>query len=178
MEMLTRAASWMAESHDGDWTDHTPPLPYVIHVAEVVLNLQSIGGVGSEVQLCAAFLHDTVEHGGRTLVEVEKEFGSEVAGLVGELTRREPTLAECEGLDKEQIWQLRSDIMLAEIRSMSPNAQAIKLADRLSNLRMAIQSKKPKKLLRYKDQTRAILEIIPREVNPGLWRAIDRLLTS
>lgn len=76
-------------------------------------------------------------------------------------------------MSKAEIWALRSDMLLAEIAQMSPDAQQIKLADRLSNLREGFRTKAGEKLARYIRQSRQILEIIPREVNPGLWDAIE-----
>jgi (p)ppGpp synthase/HD superfamily hydrolase len=61
---------------------------------------------------------------------------------------------------------------------MSSPAQAVKLADRLSNLREAFRSKKGKKLERYVSQSRKILEIVPAAVNPGLWSAISETIRA
>jgi (p)ppGpp synthase/HD superfamily hydrolase len=75
-------------------------------------------------------------------------------------------------MEKDAIWQLRADMLLVEITRMSPDAQTIKLADRLANVRDAKRAKKGKKLNRYLWQTNEILKIIPRERNEGLWEAI------
>lgn len=178
MEMLTRAAALMAIAHAGDWTDHKPPLPYMVHPCEVVLNLRSIGEIEDEALLAVGFLHDVVEHGGVTLDQIKAGFGDEVARLVGEVTRTEPDSAATAGLTKDEIWQMRSELLLADIRRMSPEAMTVKLADRLSNLRIAAATKSGRKLARYHEQTRTMLGIIPKSTNPGLWRAVDRLLTS
>jgi len=55
---------------------------------------------------------------------------------------------------------------------MSPDAQVVKLADRLSNVREARMAKSPAKFERYLGATQKLLEIIPRKRNPGLWDAI------
>ena len=75
-------------------------------------------------------------------------------------------------MTESEIWQLRSSLLLDEIRKMSPDSQKIKLADRLSNTRFALTSKISGKLERHLGQTEEILKIIPRKVNPGLWDAI------
>jgi len=59
---------------------------------------------------------------------------------------------------------------------MPPDVWPIKLADRLSNVREAKQTKKGAKRERYLGQTRAILKIIPLDINPALWEAIRREL--
>jgi (p)ppGpp synthase/HD superfamily hydrolase len=61
---------------------------------------------------------------------------------------------------------------------MSPAAQTVKLADRLSNVREGKRTKRNGKLERYLAQTRRILEIVSRDVNPGLWDAIQAELPA
>lgn len=163
-------------AHQGTFRDGEDPLPYITHPLDVVNKLRYIGGVTDETVLMAAALHDVVEESTVTLQEIEEAFGDDVAQLVRQVTRREPSEAEIEGLDKDAVWKLRSEILLEEIRTqMSPRAWLIKMADRVSNLEGAKVTKKGKKLERYLDQSRAILKIIPKETNPGLWQAIQAL---
>ncbi|MBL8049186.1 MAG: bifunctional (p)ppGpp synthetase/guanosine-3',5'-bis(diphosphate) 3'-pyrophosphohydrolase [Chthonomonas sp.] len=172
MEMLARAAQLMTEAHAGQWTDHEPPLPYVVHPSEVVLNLQHIGGITDPTMLAAAFLHDTVEHGNISPETIAEQFGPEIAALVKELTRDEPTAEELEDMTKAEVWELRSYMLLRDIEEMSDEAQTIKLADRLSNVKIANAIKSADKLIRYHAQTRTILHLIAPEVNPALWQAV------
>jgi GTP diphosphokinase / guanosine-3',5'-bis(diphosphate) 3'-diphosphatase len=153
-------------------------LPYIAHPMEVLVSLRYVGGVTDENLLIAAVLHDTVEEGGTTHERIRERFGVPVADLVRELTRYEPTPEETQGLSPGQIWRVRSELLLAEIAKMSSPAQAVKLADRLSNLREAFRSKKGKKLERYVSQSRKILEIVPAAVNPGLWSAISETIRA
>jgi len=169
---LSRAIKWAAKLHLTQFRDGDHPLPYIVHPIEVLSNLRYVGGIEEESMLIVAVLHDTVEEGGTTLAKIQEKFGERVAALVEELTRYEPTESEKSGLTTDQIWQLRSDLLLAEIAKMSKSAQTIKLADRLSNVQEAYRSKSGKELTRYIDQTQRILTIIPREANPGLWDAI------
>ncbi len=173
---LHRALSFALHAHAGVDREGPDPLPYFTHPIEVLNNLRYTGGVIDEDLLCAAVLHDVIEESAIHLAEIEAQFGIRVCGLVKELTRREPGPAETSGLDKPQIWALRSEILLAEIAKMSRDAQAVKLADRLSNLREAKRTKRHEKLKRYIGQTRRILETVPESVNPGLWNAIKREL--
>ncbi|MBS1718402.1 MAG: bifunctional (p)ppGpp synthetase/guanosine-3',5'-bis(diphosphate) 3'-pyrophosphohydrolase [Armatimonadetes bacterium] len=173
--MVQQAALWAAELHADEVRDTPNPLPYVTHVMEVASNLRYTGGVTDEEMLAAAFLHDAVESFHTSHQEVDKRFGKRVSELVKLLTREEPTPAQTKGMTKDEIWQLRSDILLGEIEKMSKDAMAIKLADRLANLREALLFKKGDKLTRYLAQTNRILEIVPRTVNPGLWTAIRDL---
>jgi (p)ppGpp synthase/HD superfamily hydrolase len=138
--------------------------------------LRYLGGVHDEEMLCAAVLHDTVEECGISFAEIEVRFGTRVAFLVRGMTREEPSQDVADGLTKEELWQLRSEMLLEEIRRMDPEVWPIKLADRLSNLREAAYAKTDKKLDRYRKQTLAILEIIPKSANPPLWKAIAALV--
>jgi len=169
------AIEFAAKAHRGQIRDGANPLPYITHPVEVLVNLRYLGGVTDEAMLCAAALHDVVEETSVRFEAIEERFGPRVRELVQELTRREPTPAETKGMTKDQIWELRSGMLLAEIAKMSPDAQAIKLADRYSNLSEARRTKAGKKLARYNDQTTKILKIVPKKINPGLWEAIKNL---
>jgi len=170
---LQTAIELATRLHRDQERDGAMPLPYATHPVEVVSLLRSVGGITDEDLLCAAALHDLLEETNIGADEIEKEFGGRVGALVLELTRKEPTPAETRGLDKNAIWKLRAEMLLAEIRKMSPDAQRVKLADRLSNLREAKRVKSGGKLERYIWQTEEILEIVPKSVNPGLWKAIE-----
>ena len=172
---LEAAIEFAAKAHRGQVRDGENPLPYVTHPIDVLTNLRYTGEVTDPAMLCAAALHDVVEESQVPFSEIEKQFGSRVCELVTELTRYEPTPDETAGMTKNEIWALRSQLLLDEIAKMSPDAQAVKLADRLSNLNEAVRSKQGKKLKRYNEQTAKILKIIPKKSNPGLWSAVFKL---
>lgn len=173
MERLHAAIRFATERHDAEVREGDVPLPYITHPVEVLLLLRYVGGVSDEELLCAAALHDTVESGVATLAEIRDLCGDRTAELVRELTRYEPTAAETAGMTKAEIWELRSETLLSEIGRMGPDAQQVKLADRLANVREGKRTKRGEKLSRYLKQTRRILEIIPRTRNRGLWEAIE-----
>jgi guanosine-3',5'-bis(diphosphate) 3'-pyrophosphohydrolase len=173
---LHKAVKLAAKLHRGQDREGPDPLPYITHPLQVLSLVRHKAGIKDEDVLCAAVLHDLVEMGGASADEIDKRFGPKVAALVTELTRREPTAEEAAGLSRDELWQLRSDILLDEIRDMSPQAKAIKLADRLSNLEEGLATRKGKKLDRYVRQSFLILEIVPREVSPSLWDGIREAL--
>lgn len=173
-EVVLRAARFAADAHRDFTTDSG--LPYITHVSEVALHLRRLGGITDTVMLAAAFLHDTLEHSSVSRADLLAAFGPEVTALVEELTRQEPDAAQVKALKKGQIAHLRFAMMLGGVRLMSPRAMTIKLADRLANLGEARITKVGKKRERYIQQTRALLEAIPRSVNPELWLAVQKSL--
>jgi guanosine-3',5'-bis(diphosphate) 3'-pyrophosphohydrolase len=170
--LLSKALRFAVETHDGDYRDGSFGLPYSTHPVEVCTLLRYVGEVTDVELLCVAMLHDLLEETDTLPAELELEFGFRVSLLVQELTRTEPTPEEASALSKEDLWQFRSNLLLADISAMSADAQKVKLADRLANLRQAKVTRNGEKLRRYKRQSKKILEIIPKTVNPALWKAI------
>lgn len=171
--LLPKAILFAVEKHDGDYRDGDFGLPYSTHPIEVCSLLRYVGNVTDEDLLCSAILHDVIEETSTTPAEIEKKFGKRIGALVVELTRTEPPPAQIEEMDKAAIWQLRSSLLLEDISKMSADAQSVKLADRLANLRQAKMTRKGEKLKRYERQSKKILEIIPKNVNSALWMAIQ-----
>lgn len=151
-------------------------LPYITHPIDVINRLAYVGEVKDEEILIAAALHDVLEETEVKPEEIEEKFGSATLALVKELTREEPTEKIARNLSEPALYELRNMLLLSGIRKMSPAAQVVKLADRLSNLSSAEKTRTGLKLERYRTQSRSILEIIPREINPNIWDAIDRIL--
>ena len=170
--LLSKAMKFAVEKHDGDYRDGENALPYSTHPFEVCMLLRYVGEVTDENLLCAASLHDVLEETQVTASMITETFGQTISDLVRELTREEPTSDRTAGMTKDEIWQIRADMLLTEITHMSRDAQKIKLADRLANLREAKLTKTGEKLRRYERQSKKILEIIPKSVNPALWKAI------
>ncbi|HLK13945.1 MAG TPA: HD domain-containing protein [Fimbriimonadaceae bacterium] len=171
-ERLHRALEFCVCAHAGQDRDGEVAPPYACHPIEVMLNLRYVGGVSDEDLLIVALLHDTLEETVTQESEVRKAFGTRVGDLVRALTRQEPEPSALVGLSKDEIWKVRSDLLLDEIARMSPDAQVVKLADRLSNVREARLAKSPAKFKRYLGHTEKVLKLIPRKRNPALWEAI------
>lgn len=166
------AIQFAAAKHSGTDRDGDDPLPYVVHPVEVLGFSRMIGGVTDEDLLAAAALHDTIEDTDTTREEIAEHFGERVAEFVQALTREEPDEEQRAGKSKDEIWEMRSEMLLAEIAQMPRDVLPLKLADRLSNVRESKKTKSKPKIERYLRQTKRILQIIPRDVNPALWDAI------
>jgi guanosine-3',5'-bis(diphosphate) 3'-pyrophosphohydrolase len=90
---LLRAIAFAARAHrhqlrkDGQ-------TPYVSHVVRVCLTVRHVFGVEDEDVMTAAVLHDTIEDTTTDFDDIERQFGSDIAGWVKALTKekreREP----------------------------------------------------------------------------------------
>lgn len=177
---LHRALKKAFKCHRRQDRDGEFALPYITHPVEVVNILRYEGKVTDEEILCAGALHDVVEECAEgdpeaMLAKIEKRFGPRVARIVREVTREEPDRT---GLSDEEVWQLRTHLMLEEIGRMSDEAKTVKLADRLSNVRNAIATREEEKLHRYIRQTQLILRAIDRSVCPPIWDLVSALAES
>ena len=99
--------------------------PAVQHLQEVA-DLVWISG-GTETEIAAGWLHDSVEDTSVTVEDIARDFGAEVAHLVHELTDAE----ELKYLPTAERKQVQAD----RIRGESESARRIKLADQTSNVR-------------------------------------------
>lgn len=175
-QRLESAILWATEVHAGEARDGAAPLPYIAHPVEVLSLVRYVGGVVDEDVLCAAVLHDVVETDKVAIGDVAVRFGDRTRDLVAELTRTEPTAEQIEGLDEDAVWELRAGLLLDDVRRMSPEAQTIKLADRISNLAGALATKRGSKLKRHLRQTKRLLKAISKKANAPLRKMLkDRL---
>jgi len=97
--------------------------PYVTHLLRVAKSLEAIFGVRDLKVLAAAVLHDTIEDTTTDYDDLEERFGSEVADLVGWLTK-----------DKRLPEKMREAVYLKALRKAPVEAKFIKLADVYDNL--------------------------------------------
>ncbi len=140
--MLERAYEYSATAHDGQRRKSGEP--YIYHPIGTARVLVEIQFADTET-LAAALLHDVIEDTGRTVEDLEQEFGTKVARLVdgvtklgktaSKVTQAEETVASRQERDKAaQAENLRKMVlaMAEDVRVV-----LIKLADRLHNMRSA-----------------------------------------
>jgi guanosine-3',5'-bis(diphosphate) 3'-pyrophosphohydrolase len=173
-----QALLFAVRSHLGQDRDGASPLPYSCHPIEVMTLLRKRAGITDPVDLCAALLHDVLEETSVVIEDIEGLFGAEVGALVKELTREEPSPEETLGMTKDELYEVRTRLLLVGIESMSPRAKRIKLCDRLSNLMEAADTRTTAKLARYKTQTLSLLDLIPRHLAPDVWDELERIARS
>lgn len=172
---LEKAIRLAYKAHRGQFRDGECPLPYITHPIDVVNNLRYVGLVTDEELLAAGALHDVLEETDLSPETIFEELGGRVLDLVIEVTREEPDFSN-QGLTEEEVWHLRSNLLLEEISRMSDDAKRIKLADRMSNLEGSFATRTGDKLTRYIKQSEWILERINREISPPMWDAIQALI--
>lgn len=122
-EATERAIRAALDAHHGQVRRGDARVPYVAHAFHVALILARLGCAPRVLQ--AALLHDVVEDcDGWTVERVEREFGADVARTVAELTE-----------DKSRTWEQRKRAQVDHVPRLSPDALAVKAADKLHNLR-------------------------------------------
>jgi len=124
---------------------------YIVHPAEVASIVATVPH--TDEMLAAAWLHDTVEDTGVTIVDIQAEFGNEVAELVGWLTDvstpEQGNRAVRKAIDREHT-------------AMAPAAAAtVKLADLIANSR-SIMAHDPAFAKVYLEEKRMLLEVLTR----------------
>ena len=125
-ELLARAYRFSEKAHSGQ--TRRSGEPYVTHCVEVAKILAELQL--DTVTVASGLIHDVVEDTSVTVADVEREFGSEVAGIVDGLTK----IASLPfGTSQERQVENYRKLLL----SIAKDARVIliKLADRLHNMR-------------------------------------------
>jgi guanosine-3',5'-bis(diphosphate) 3'-pyrophosphohydrolase len=127
LRLVSEAAELAARRHSGQQRKGYDAEPYINHLAEVA-NLLCAATAGEDAELVAAgWLHDTIEDTDTSRDELAQRFGSRVAGLVEEVTD-DMTLPKSE----------RRRLQVVEAPNKSAGAKQIKIADKISNIRVRI----------------------------------------
>jgi len=162
---LLRALDLAARKHRDQRRKDADASPYINHPIAVATALAVDGGIGDDVLLTAAVLHDTVEDTNTSFEELHEAFGVQVADLVRELT-------DDKALPKAE----RKRLQIEHARQSSPPAKQLKIADKICNIR-DITSSPPtewplERRLEYLDWSEQVVAGC-RGVNPGLDLAFD-----
>lgn len=120
---LARAYNFAASRHANQRRKGADAEPYINHLIEVA-DFVAEASNGDVAVVIAAVLHDAVEDAGVTLVEIEAEFGADVADPVAEVTD-----------DKMLPKQVRKNLQIEHAPHASLRTKLIKMADKISNLR-------------------------------------------
>lgn len=124
IQLILRASAFAAEYHGGQYRKGKKALPYITHPLEVSRVLSEEGGIEDVEVLAAAILHDTIEDTAASREDISKRFGDRICGMVLELT-------DDKHLEKDD----RKRMQVINAPGKSPGAAAIKLADKIANVR-------------------------------------------
>lgn len=96
--------------------------PYIVHPEGVAKIAKAFGGTDEEV--AAAYLHDTVEDAGATIDDIEEKFGPEVADIVNDVTT--------DSFERRRLG--KEEAINQELLTISDAALFVKLCDMYYNL--------------------------------------------
>lgn len=120
-ELQDRALEFALRAHSGQFRKDGVT-SFIAHPIAVASSLMK-AGIGCQVTLAAALLHDVLEDTPTTYEELREEFGVEVADLVRELSD-DKSLSQAE----------RKSLEILHAKTASERARQIKIADKRENL--------------------------------------------
>lgn len=126
---IARAVDFAARQHVGQRRKGEAAEPYFNHLSEVARLLAEATDGNDTDLVIAGLLHDTIEDQGVTPEEIAAEFGEQVASIVVEVS-------DDKGLDKAE----RKRLQVVKAPHKSPQAKALKIADKTANLRAILES--------------------------------------
>ena len=165
---LLKAIHFAADKHRDQRRKDEGASPYINHPIEVAELIARVGGVSDLVTLQAAILHDTIEDTQTTSEELETHFGERVRKVVQEVTD-----------DKTLLKIDRKRLQIEHSPHLSREAQMVKLADKISNVRAVTETPPAKWPLtrrkEYLDWTEQVVAGL-RGCNPQLEKFYDEVL--
>jgi len=158
-EKLILSAWETAKEHHSPQT-RADGVEYVIHVYRVTLSLILEFGESSSMFILAALLHDILEDTGYTCQEMTKAFGEDVTRLIESITRRE-------GENRPKKGDRLQDKYFEKIIKSGVDSIKLKLADKLDNIRDALNHPKIEKRRIYVRECQTVfLPLIKNLGNP------------
>ena len=165
---LLKAIEFASRKHSTQRRKDEEASPYINHPIAVTHLLADTGGVTDLATLMAAVLHDTIEDTETTPSELDEHFGQTVRKVVEETT-------DDKALDKAA----RKQLQIEHAPHLSRRAKAIKLADKIANMRDVMESPPPDwplaRRIEYLDWTEKVVAGC-RGTNDALERLYDDVL--
>lgn len=128
IQLVQETMEFAIKSHEGQFRKYGPKVPYIRHPQVVAALVTLYNGVTDE-EVGAAWVHDTVEDCGVSIVEIQRRFGKIVAGYVWGLTN-EFSRQSYPGLNRATRHQMEND----RIAKLDERTLRIKLVDRFANI--------------------------------------------
>jgi guanosine-3',5'-bis(diphosphate) 3'-pyrophosphohydrolase len=124
LSTLLKAAEFAAHKHRDQRRKNAAASPYINHPIAVANVLCNEGGITDPVILAAALLHDTLEDTETSYEELRGQFGDAITDVVVEVT-------DTKWLSKQSSKRLQ----VSKASHSSTQARAVKIADKICNLR-------------------------------------------
>lgn len=131
--------------------DHIPYIFHPVDVANEVIYYSGLPLPELEIASVIALLHDTVEDTAVTIENIREQFGQRIADGVAALTKN-ASIVEISNLTK--IRQLEENLI--RLKQAPAHVQAVKLADRVSNLKAFPAMWAREKIRNYLDEAALI----------------------
>lgn len=165
--LLMKAVDFAARKHKDQRRKDSAASPYVNHPIALANVLVMEGGVTDVEILCGALLHDTIEDTDATVDELIDEFGDAIADIVQEVSD-DKTLAKA----------VRKRAQIEHAPRLSYQARAVKLADKICNLRDVVECPPPdwplERCQAYFDWAKEVIDGL-RGDHPSLEAIFDQL---
>ena len=165
MNKIIAALVFAAHKHRDQRRKDAAASPYINHPIALTDVLVNEAGVDDERVLIAAILHDTIEDTETTEEELVVAFGSEIAGIVMDVS-------DDKNLGKDE----RKRLQVEHAAHISQCAKLVKLADKICNLRDVAAAPPAGWSLRrkqeYFDWAKAVIDQL-RGAHPGLEHIFD-----
>ena len=129
VSLILKAFRFAASKHRDQRRKDEQASPYINHLIAVAETLWVVGGIRDAGTMAAGILHDIIEDTDTSPEELAREFGSEIGGIVRELTD-----------DKELPKLVRKRFQIEHAAHLSSPARYVKIADKISNLDDIIHS--------------------------------------
>jgi guanosine-3',5'-bis(diphosphate) 3'-pyrophosphohydrolase len=164
--LVLRAIAFAADKHRFQRRHDAEKSPYINHPIALVDLLANEANIFDADVLAAAALHDTVEDTETTLAELAACFGAKISAIVAEVS-------DDKALPKAE----RKRLQIEHARAASPEAQLVKLADKICNLR-DLETRPPadwsiERKREYFDWARSVVDGI-RDRHSGLSTLFDQ----
>jgi (p)ppGpp synthase/HD superfamily hydrolase len=167
--ILLKAIEFASRKHSTQRRKDEEASPYINHPIAVTHLLADTGGITDLVTLVAAVLHDTIEDTETTTSELDEHFGQTVRKVVEEMT-------DDKTLDKA----VRKQRQIEHASHLTRRAKAIKLADKIANVRDVLESPPADwplaRRMDYLDWTEKVVAGC-RGTNEALEKLFDQMLT-
>lgn len=132
IKILMKTLVFAANKHKNQRRKDPEASPYINHPLSLADVLVNKGGITDIDIICGAILHDTVEDTETTPDELTEVFGKTVSDIVMEVTD-----------DKSLSSPERKQAQINHAHHLSDKAKAVKLADKICNLRDVSQCPPP-----------------------------------